>query len=120
MKLMVVDDSKVMRSLVRRALRQAGYGSAEVVEAESGKDALEKFPDAQPDIILSDWNMPEMNGLEFLKDIRADGYKMPFIFVTTECTDEMKAAANEAGASSFITKPFTADDVRDTLEAVAG
>ncbi|HMV38388.1 response regulator [Plasticicumulans sp.] len=110
MKILVADDSKAMRSIVIRTLRQAGYSGHKVIEAENGAQALELAKDEEPDLIVSDWNMPEMNGLEFLKALRAAGMDTPFGFVTTEASPEMRALADENGAAFLITKPFTAED----------
>ena len=120
MKILIVDDSKVMRTLVRRALRQAGYGSNTLLEAGNGCEAIEVIDCENPDIVLSDWNMPEMNGLELLTKIREDGCRVPFVFVTTEGTQKMRDTAAEAGASSFLVKPFTSDDVSAALDPLVG
>lgn len=120
MKILVVDDSKVMRMLVRRALRQAGYGEAEITEASDGEEAYKEAIADKFDLVMSDWNMPNLNGLGLLKNLRADGFRTPFVFVTTECTSEMRQQADEAGADKFIVKPFGADDVRFALEPLVG
>lgn len=120
MKILICDDSKVMRSLVRRTLRRAGYGSHDIVEAGDGKEGKVVFDNESPGLVLSDWNMPEMNGLEFLKSVRGDGSKVPFVFVTTEGTAEMRAKADEAGATGFLVKPFTEDDVTSALDTYLG
>ncbi len=121
MKILIADDSKVMRMLVRRGLRQAGYGNAEITEACDGDEAYKAFvADTDIDLVLSDWNMPNMDGFGFLKNLRADGFRVPFVFVTTECTEEMRAKATEAGADRFIVKPFDGDDVRFALEPLVG
>ncbi len=120
MKILIVDDSKVMRSIVRRSLRQCGYGKHDVVEAENGKEALVVYDNESPGLVLCDWNMPEMNGIEFLESLRGDGANVPFVFVTTEGTPEMRAQASGAGATGFIVKPFTEDDVTGALDAYLG
>lgn len=116
MRIMIVDDSRAMRLIVRRTLRQAGYGDHDLVEAENGVAALELVKQENPDLILSDWNMPEMNGIDFLKALRADGIATPFGFVTTEGTDAMRELAREAGAAFLLAKPFTKDDMADALK----
>lgn len=118
MKFLVVDDSKTMRMIVKRTLRQAGYGDHEVVEAVNGKDALDKVAAEKPDLILCDWNMPEMNGLEFLQALKGDGNTTKFGFVTSEGTPEMIKTATDNGALFLISKPFTADTFKDKLEPV--
>ncbi len=109
MKILIVDDSKVMRAIVKRTLRQAGLGAAETEEAVNGVDALAKLTDFGPDLVLCDWNMPEMNGIELLEQLRADGNQVPFGFVTSEGSDGMRSRAASAGAAFLIAKPFTAD-----------
>ena len=121
MKILIADDSKVMRMLVRRGLRQAGYGSAEITEACDGEEAYKAFvADPTFDLVLSDWNMPNLDGFGFLQNLRADGVRVPFVFVTTECTDEMRTKAHDAGADKFIVKPFDGEDVRFALEPLVG
>jgi two-component system chemotaxis response regulator CheY len=117
MKILVADDSRAMRMIVVRTLRQAGFAGHDIIEAEDGKQALEMSGQGV-DLILSDWNMPEMTGLEFLKALRADGSTIPFCFVTSEGSDEMREQARAAGAVGLIAKPFTADVFADTLSAV--
>jgi len=117
-KVLIVDDSKAMRLIVRRTLRQAGFEALEVDEAENGKAALEVIGKAQPDLILSDWNMPEMNGIELLRALRGQKNQVKFGFITTEGTPEMRATATEAGALFLIAKPFTPEQFRATLEPV--
>lgn len=121
MKILIADDSKVMRMLVRRALRQAGYGAAEVIEACDGEEAYQAFvADPSINLILSDWNMPILDGFGLLENLRADGFRVPFVFVTTECTDEMRTKAREGGADRFIVKPFDGDNVGFVLEMLVG
>lgn len=121
MKILIADDSKVMRMLVRRGLRQAGYGSADILEACDGEEAYSVFvADPDIDLVLSDWNMPNLDGFGFLQNLRADGFRVPFLFVTTECTDEMRRKALDAGADRFVVKPFDGEDIRLAIEAVVG
>ena len=98
MKILIVDDSKTMRMIVARTLKRAGFGDHTIVQAGNGKEALTVVEDSQPDVILSDWNMPEMNGIEFLRALRATGNEVHFGFVTSESTDEMREQATAAGA----------------------
>ena len=118
MKILVADDSRVMRQIVIRTLRQAGYDSHEVVEAENGREALEKVASEAPDLVLSDWNMPEMTGIECLEALRASGSQVPFGFVTSEGSPEMREKAANAGALFLIAKPFTEETFRDALDGV--
>jgi two-component system chemotaxis response regulator CheY len=118
MKIMIVDDSRAMRMIVTRTLRQAGFGDAEMIEAEDGTDALAKIAEVEPDLVLSDWNMPEMNGIDLLLALRAAGNNVRFGFVTSETTPEMRERAIAAGALFLLAKPFTADDVSQVLAGV--
>src|SRR4029453_12380116 len=83
-KILVADDSRVMRQIVIRTLRQAGYDDHDIVEAEDGADALAKVSSEKPDLVLSDWNMPNMTGIECLQAMRGSGSQVPFGFVTSE------------------------------------
>jgi two-component system chemotaxis response regulator CheY len=118
--ILLVDDSKVMRMLIVRALRQAGYRGLTVEEAENGQDALNKVEKVQPKLILSDWNMPEMSGIDFLRNLRGKNHKTPFGFITSEASAEIKDEATQAGARFLITKPFTSEAVQDALTPIFG
>ncbi len=118
MKILVTDDSKAMRMIVIRTLRQAGFAGHDIIEAENGQQGLTLARSEAPDLILSDWNMPEMNGIDFLRALRGAGDSTPFCFVTSEGSDEMREAAAQAGAMGLIAKPFTADVFADALSAV--
>ncbi len=120
MKVMIVDDSKSMRMIVKRTLKQAGFDDMEFEEAEDGTDALAKIDACNPRLVLCDWNMPQMNGIDFLKAIRAAGNNVDFGFVTTESTPEMRSQAQEAGAQFLVAKPFTAATFQRTLEPILG
>jgi two-component system, chemotaxis family, chemotaxis protein CheY len=120
MKILIADDSRVMRQIVTRTLRQAGYSGYDLVEAADGRQAYDAVVTEKPDLVLSDWNMPEMTGYEVLRALRANGVQVPFGFVTSETSEEMKRAAEEAGARFFITKPFTPDTFRDALDSILG
>jgi two-component system chemotaxis response regulator CheY len=120
MKILIVDDSKAMRMIVRRTLRQAGFGDHAVTEANNGKEALDAVRQSVPDLILSDWNMPEMSGIELLDSLRAQGVPVKFGFVTTERTPEMRARATESGAAFLIVKPFTPEDFKEALTPLVG
>jgi two-component system chemotaxis response regulator CheY len=89
-----------------------------VREAASGCEALEIVRSGDVDVILSDWNMPEMSGFGLLTALRADGHSLPFGFVTSECPPEMRARAIDAGARFMLGKPFSADALRDALGKV--
>jgi two-component system, chemotaxis family, chemotaxis protein CheY len=113
--ILVVDDSKAMRLIVRRTLRQAGFGEYDVEEAANGLEALERIGQAAPALVISDWNMPEMNGIELLRELNARKVQVRFGFVTTEGTADMRAMADEAGALFLIAKPFTPEQFESAL-----
>lgn len=115
MNVLIVDDSRAMRMIVQRALRQTGLSIDNVYEAENGRIALDVVADKQPDWILSDWNMPEMTGIEFLDALRAKGDSTPFGFVTSQSAPEIRDQAVQSGASFLITKPFTPDAFEQAL-----
>lgn len=116
-RVLIADDSRVMRQIVIRTLRQAGY-DWDVREAADGAQALAAIRADEPDVVLSDWNMPEMTGIELLRALRAEGFGTPFGFVTSEGSQEMRDTAEAAGALFLIAKPFTADTFRDAIEPV--
>jgi len=106
MKILLVDDSKTMRNIQRSILTQMGH--TEVEEAADGLDALSKVGGFGPDLLLVDWNMPNMDGLTFVQEFRAKGDKTPIIMVTTE--------AIKAGVNNYVVKPFTPDVLSQRIE----
>jgi two-component system chemotaxis response regulator CheY len=120
MKIVVVDDSRVMRQIVIRTLRQAGQGGHDIVEAENGREALDAVEAHAPDLVLSDWNMPEMSGIDLLDALRSRGNAVPFGFVTSEGSDDMRARATSSGASFLIAKPFTPETFAAALASLQG
>jgi two-component system chemotaxis response regulator CheY len=115
MKILIVDDSKAMRMIVRRTLRQAGFEDSHVNEAENGKDAFDQLAKDSYDMVLSDWNMPVMTGLELLIALKKEGNGVRFGFVTSEGTATMRQQAQEAGAEFLIAKPFTSESFSRVL-----
>lgn len=113
---MVIDDSRAMRMILSRKLEQFGYT---VAQAANGKDALEKIGQDQGNVslFLVDWNMPEMNGLDFIKNLRAQPkfQTTPVMMVTTETEADQITAALEAGANEYVIKPFTEDIIEEKL-----
>ncbi|MEM1166741.1 MAG: response regulator [Planctomycetota bacterium] len=107
MKIMLVDDSKTMRNIQKGILAQMGY--TEIEEACDGLDAMSKVGGFEPDLILLDWNMPNMDGLTFAKEYRAKGKKVPIIMVTTEAEKARVIEAIKAGVNNYVVKPFTPD-----------
>ena len=120
MKILIADDSKVMRQIVLRTMRQAGFGNHDFVEAADGAEALDKVAAESPDLVLSDWNMPNKTGIELLRALRENGDRTPFGFVTSEGSEEMREAAKAAGAMFLIAKPFTSDHFEDALSGILG
>ncbi len=115
-KAMVVDDSKAIRMILKKALAEVGY---EVCEAPNGQEALSVFQRESSDIslVLVDWNMPQMNGLEFVKNIRSDPRyaSVVLMMVTTETEIDQMMKALEAGANEYVMKPFTKEIIADKL-----
>jgi two-component system chemotaxis response regulator CheY len=120
MNILVVDDSRVMRLIVKKTLREAGFGGHDVSEAEDGAQALDAIRASSPDLVMCDWNMPNMTGIELLEALKAEGIETNFGFVTTESTAEMRGRATEAGANFMIVKPFTPEAFQQALEPVLG
>ena len=116
MRALIVDDSRAMRLIHGRILGELGF---ETVDAENGREALRRVAAAGPlDVVLLDWNMPEMNGYDLLVALRAGSAtrSLPIIMVTTETETAQVVRALEAGANEYIMKPFTKDVVRDKLD----
>ena len=107
MKIMLVDDSKTMRSIQKGILAQMGH--TDLVEACDGQDALSKVFAEKPDLILLDWNMPNMDGLTFIKTFRKQNKTTPLIMVTTEAEKSRVIEAIKAGVNNYVVKPFTPD-----------
>jgi len=114
MKILVVDDSSTMRRIIKNTLQRIGY--TDLVEAENGKDALEKLDGI--DIILTDWNMPEMDGLEFVKKVRVDDKTIPILMVTTNAAKDDIVDALKNGVNNYIVKPFTPETLKEKVESV--
>ena len=118
MKVLVIDDSKAMRMIVKRSLDQGNIPDLEIIEAENGRHGLEVIHAESPDVVFSDWNMPEMNGIELLKALRAEGNDIRFGFVTSESQAHIKDLALDYGAAFVIVKPFTPEDFATVLMRV--
>jgi two-component system, chemotaxis family, chemotaxis protein CheY len=119
---LIVDDSSVMRKIVERTLRQAGISLVRVLEASNGVEALNLLRTERVDLILSDINMPSMDGLEFLRQLRAENLApdIPVVMITTESSEEHVREAIVAGAHGYIRKPFTAEQVKDRVLPLIG
>lgn len=117
MTVLIVDDSSVMRKIVERALRQAGLDLVRVIEAATGREGLAALGQERVHLIVSDINMPNMNGLEFLRQVQSRSLARgaPVVMITTESGEEHVREALAAGAQGYIRKPFTPDQVRERV-----
>jgi two-component system chemotaxis response regulator CheY len=120
MPVLIVDDYKTMLRIIRNLLKQIGFNNVD--EATDGKAALEKMQQRKYGLVISDWNMEPMTGLELLKEVRADeGLRpTPFIMITAESKTENVIAAKEAGVNNYIVKPFNAATLKTKLTSVLG
>lgn len=116
MNALVIDDSRVVRSILRHMLGELGFQVQEASNGREGIDALGRG--SAPDVVFVDWNMPVMNGLEFVCAVRSDASRaeLPLVMVTTESEMESVSKALEVGASEYIMKPFDRDIVREKLQ----
>ena len=116
-RVLIVDDSAVMRKIVERSLRQAGIELREVLEASNGMEGLAAVRQSSVDLILSDINMPAMDGLEFLHGLRSvdNAKNTPVVMITTEGSESRVVEALTAGARGYIRKPFTPDQVKERV-----
>ncbi|RLB37752.1 MAG: response regulator [Deltaproteobacteria bacterium] len=116
--ILVVDDFATMRRIVKGVLKKLGFRN--IIEAENGKTALSKLKKEDVGLVISDWNMPEMTGLELLKAVKAEEkFKdLPFIMLTAEGQKDCVIEAVKAGVTNFIVKPFTPDTLKEKLNAV--
>ncbi len=116
MKVLLTDDSGTMRTIQKRCLLKLGLSEDEITEAEDGQQALKHFQGDTFDVILSDWNMPNMDGLTFLQKVRETNKDVPFIMITTEAERARVVTAIQNGVTDYLVKPFTPDDLREKLE----
>ena len=120
MKILVVDDFATMRRIVKNILTQLGFKN--IIEADDGTTAMKLLHQEKIDLIISDWNMPKMSGLELLKSVRAEPSwaKIPFIMVTAEAQQDNIILAVKAKVSQYIVKPFTADTLGEKIQKMFG
>ena len=120
MPILIVDDYKTMLRIIRNLLKQLGFNNVD--EATDGSAALQKLRDKEFHLVISDWNMEPMSGLQLLKEVRADVKlkETPFIMITAESKSENVIAAKEAGVSNYIVKPFNAATLKGKLSSVLG
>ena len=120
MNILIVDDYKTMLRIIRNLLKQLGFNNVD--EATDGSMALQKLRDKDYGLVISDWNMEPMTGIQLLREVRADAKlkALPFIMITAESKTENVVAAKAAGVSNYIVKPFNADTLKKKIEAVLG
>ncbi len=120
MKVLIVDDFATMRRILRNILKQIGFTN--IVEADDGNTALKELQKEKIDLILCDWNMPQMPGIDLLKTLKADEQLkgIPFVMVTAEAQKDNIIEAVKTGVSSYIVKPFTAETVSEKLKKIFG
>jgi len=118
LKILTVDDFSTMRRIIRNMLKQLGYNN--IVEAEDGATAFAVMQRDKVDFVISDWNMPNMNGLELLKAIRADNNlkSTPVLMVTAEALKDNVVEAVKAGVNNYVVKPFTAEKLKEKIDAI--
>lgn len=118
MKVLVVDDMSTMRRILKNVLRQIGF--SDIVEAENGQEGMKQLKQGGFGLVVSDWNMPVMAGIELLRAVRADPAlkSLPFLMVTAEAQKENIIEAVQAGVSNYVVKPFTAEALQEKLEKI--
>ena len=113
MRIMLVDDSRTIRNIQKKVLAKLGY--EDIVEASDGVEALEKYKEGPPDLMLIDWNMPNMDGITLVKTIRQTDKTVPMIMCTTEAEKSRVVEALKAGVNNYMDKPFTADTLAEKI-----
>jgi two-component system chemotaxis response regulator CheY len=116
MRFLIVDDSSTMRRIIINTLTKLGY--KEFHEAGNGREGLEKLAAAPVDMIITDWNMPEMSGIDFIRAVRANSATklLPVLMVTTNAAEDDIVAALKAGVNNYVVKPFTPDTIREKIQ----
>lgn len=120
--ILIVDDSLPMRSVIKRTLRAAGYGKSDMLEAANGKEALKVMENAWVDMVITDSNMPVMNGLDFVKAVKKSEMSkdVPVVVISTEGNETRINQFMDCGAAGYITKPFAAEAIRDLIVSILG
>jgi len=120
--IMIVDDSKPMRLVIKKTLKASGFKVGEVFEASNGREALSILREEWVDLVLTDYNMPDMNGLELVDEMKKDDLlkAMPAVMITTEGSRQRVDKFMEMGAAGYIKKPFTPEEIRGTLSKIMG
>ncbi len=119
-KVIVVDDSSVMRQIIKNNLKQLGFEQSNLVDAEDGEQALKMINEDEVDLVIADWNMPKMTGIDLLKAIRSDGAlkELPFMMVTSEADKEKIMEAVQSGVNQYIVKPFNATQLEEKIKEI--
>ena len=119
---LIVDDSSSMRAIIKKIIKVSGFGVGEFVAAADGKEALKMLADKWVDIVLTDINMPRMNGMELIAEMKKDELmrSIPVVMVTTEGSEKKMQEAMGLGASGYVTKPFLPEDIKKTLSSIMG
>lgn len=121
-RILIVDDSPAMRAFIRRVIEMSGFEAGSFFEAGNGEEAIETLNQNWVDVILTDINMPKMNGEQFLRYIEADEHlrSIPVIVISTDATEQRRVQMMSLGARGYVTKPFTPEGLRQELEDVLG
>ncbi len=119
-KVLVVDDSSVMRQIIKNNLKQLGFDKDNLLDAQDGQEALNHLDARGIDLVISDWNMPRMTGIEFLRSVRSNGSHkaLPFLMVTSEADKEKIMEAVQAGVNQYIVKPFNATQLEEKIKEI--
>ncbi|MFW6148017.1 MAG: response regulator [Thermodesulfobacteriota bacterium] len=119
---LIVDDSSSMRSVIKKTIKVSGFDVGKYLEAADGREAMRVLTSEWVDILLTDINMPNMNGLELIGEMKKDEVfkKIPVVMVTTERSEQKVHQAMEMGATGYITKPFLPEKIKETLSAIMG
>lgn len=120
MKVLIVDDSGVMRRVLGRELVAVGFVTENLSEAADGEEALTMVAESTYDLITMDWNMPNLLGIDAVREIRARGITTPILMVTTEAEKSNVVTAIQAGANNYLIKPFTKDDLQEKVKQLLG
>ena len=120
MRILVVDDSSTMRRIIINTLGKLGY--SDIVEAANGREGVDRLAANPVDLVITDWNMPEMSGIDFIRNIRSADVtrSLPVLMVTTNAAKDDIVEALKAGVNNYVVKPFTPETIREKIEAVLG
>jgi two-component system chemotaxis response regulator CheY len=118
MRFLIVDDSSTMRRIIINTLNKLGH--KECHEAGNGREGMERLASFPVDIVITDWNMPEMSGIDFIKAVRANAATrdLPVLMVTTNAAEDDIVAALKAGVNNYVVKPFTPDTIREKIDSI--